>query len=174
MGKLDAQERRMLASPDDQISLTDPDSRSMATQRAWLRRGGLQRSSGGGHRASSDRDARGDERGQRYGASGHTALQAKAVLKADRLDVVADRGYYDSEQICHPRRVRHHLDHAEADDSRARKRKVVSANRILPTSPEEDVYRCPAGERLTYRSQQYREWPGRCGAIGPTPVAAAR
>jgi hypothetical protein len=31
MGKLEAHERRMLASPDAQISLTDPDSRSMAT-----------------------------------------------------------------------------------------------------------------------------------------------
>ena len=36
MGKLDAQERRMLASPDGQISLTDPDSRSMATSGAVL------------------------------------------------------------------------------------------------------------------------------------------
>ncbi len=31
MAKLDAHEKRMLASPDEQISLTDPDSRSMAT-----------------------------------------------------------------------------------------------------------------------------------------------
>ena len=31
MAKLDAFEKRMLASPDQQISLTDPDSRSMAT-----------------------------------------------------------------------------------------------------------------------------------------------
>jgi transposase len=31
MGKLAAYEKRMLASPDQQISLTDPDSRSMAT-----------------------------------------------------------------------------------------------------------------------------------------------
>ncbi|MGY4317586.1 hypothetical protein ACVWW1_006913 [Bradyrhizobium sp. JR3.5] len=31
MGKLAAYEKQMLASPDQQISLTDPDSRSMAT-----------------------------------------------------------------------------------------------------------------------------------------------
>jgi MoxR-like ATPase len=31
LGKLAAYERQMLASPDQQISLTDPDSRSMAT-----------------------------------------------------------------------------------------------------------------------------------------------
>ena len=34
MGKLDAHEKRMLASPDGQISLTDPDSRSMKQLRA--------------------------------------------------------------------------------------------------------------------------------------------
>ncbi len=31
MGKLEAYEKQMLASPDQQVSLTDPDSRSMAT-----------------------------------------------------------------------------------------------------------------------------------------------
>ena len=31
MDKLSAYERQMVASPDQQISLTDPDSRSMAT-----------------------------------------------------------------------------------------------------------------------------------------------
>jgi hypothetical protein len=31
MGKLAVYEKQMLASPDQQISLTDPDSRSMAT-----------------------------------------------------------------------------------------------------------------------------------------------
>jgi hypothetical protein len=31
VAKLAAMEKRMLASPDQQISLTDPDSRSMAT-----------------------------------------------------------------------------------------------------------------------------------------------
>jgi hypothetical protein len=31
MTKLDAIEKQVLASPDQQISLTDPDSRSMAT-----------------------------------------------------------------------------------------------------------------------------------------------
>jgi hypothetical protein len=31
MGKLAVCEKQMLASPDQQISLTDPDSRSMAT-----------------------------------------------------------------------------------------------------------------------------------------------
>ena len=34
MKRLEAYEKKMLASPDQQISLTDPDSRSMATRRS--------------------------------------------------------------------------------------------------------------------------------------------
>jgi hypothetical protein len=42
MGKLAAYEKQMLASPDQQISLTDPDSRSMATSGRGFRRCRLQ------------------------------------------------------------------------------------------------------------------------------------
>jgi hypothetical protein len=49
--RLKAIEKEMLASPDQQISLTDPDSRSMAIGYA----------SGYGYGASSDRHARGNE-----------------------------------------------------------------------------------------------------------------
>ena len=46
MQKLEAIEKRVLASPDQQISLTDPDSRSMATSgRGWS--GRLQRADSG-------------------------------------------------------------------------------------------------------------------------------
>ena len=38
MQRLAAMEKLMLASPDQQISLTDPDSRSMATSGRGLRR----------------------------------------------------------------------------------------------------------------------------------------
>jgi transposase len=46
---------RMLAAPDQQISLTDPDSRSMATnEQPRVRRGGLQRPGRGRYRTPSD------------------------------------------------------------------------------------------------------------------------
>jgi hypothetical protein len=55
MGKLAVYEKQMLASPDQQISLTDPDSRSMATSgrgSGVVGYNGRRR-----YRASSDRDA---------------------------------------------------------------------------------------------------------------------
>jgi hypothetical protein len=62
MRRLEGLEARMLTAPDQQISLTDPDSRPMATSGQRLRRRRLQRSGRGQHRASSDRHARGDQR----------------------------------------------------------------------------------------------------------------
>ncbi len=54
MGKLTVYEKQMLASPDQQISLTDPDSRSMATSGPRFRRRRLQRAGRRRYRASSD------------------------------------------------------------------------------------------------------------------------
>jgi len=56
MAKLATYEKQMLATPDQQISLTDPDSRSMATSGRG-RCGRLQRAGGGRYRASSDCEA---------------------------------------------------------------------------------------------------------------------
>ena len=61
MQRLKAIEEAMLASPDLQISLTDPDSRPMATSEARLGRCRLQCTGRCGHGISSDRYARGDE-----------------------------------------------------------------------------------------------------------------
>jgi len=58
---LNAIEKEMLASPNQRISLTDPDSRSMATSRARLGRCWLQRAGRRGYRASSDRHTGGDQ-----------------------------------------------------------------------------------------------------------------
>src|SRR5437899_4502085 len=61
MQRLKGLEARMLAAPDQQVSLTDPDSRSMATSGRGSGVVGLQRAGRGRYRASSDRHARGDQ-----------------------------------------------------------------------------------------------------------------
>jgi transposase len=72
MGKLAGYEKQMRVSPDQQVSLTDPDD---GHERPRLRRRGLQRAGCGRHRASSDRNARGDK--QRLG-SGTTCQHGQA------------------------------------------------------------------------------------------------
>ena len=99
MQRLKAIDKEMLASPDQQISLTDPDSRSMATSG---------RSSGVvGYNVQVAVDTEhhlivthevtntGSDRSQ----LAKVASQAKDILGADHLDAVADRGYFNSPEI---------------------------------------------------------------------------
>jgi hypothetical protein len=92
MQRLAAMEKQMLASPDQQVSLTDPDSRSMATSG---------RGSGVvGYNVQVAVDTEnhlivthevtnvGSDRSQ----LATVANEAKAVLRTDKLDAIADRG----------------------------------------------------------------------------------
>src|SRR5262252_5811022 len=76
------------------------------------------------------------------------ATQAKDVLGADHLDAVADRGYYNSPEICEQADITVTLPKpmtsGAKSDGRFGKQDFVYL-------PPEDVYRCPAGEKLTYR-----------------------
>jgi transposase len=99
MQRLAAIEKQMLTSPDQQISLTDPDSRSMATSG---------RGSGVvGYNVQVAVDTKhhlivthevtnvGTDRSQ----LANVAKETKTTLEATSLDVVADRGYFSSGQI---------------------------------------------------------------------------
>jgi Transposase DDE domain len=78
------------------------------------------------------------------------AKQAKAVLQAEDLAAVADRGYFNSPEI---------LECAEAGITVTLPKPMTSGAKSqgrfgkqdFVYVPEKDVYRCPAGEQLTYR-----------------------
>jgi hypothetical protein len=80
----------------------------------------------------------------------NVAKRAKAVLQTDELDAVAERGYFNSLEIlsCHEAGITvtlpKPLTSGAKSDGRFGKQDFV----YLPT---EDLYLCPAGERLTYR-----------------------
>jgi hypothetical protein len=78
------------------------------------------------------------------------ASQAKDVLGADRLDVVADRGYFNSTEIlaCEQADITVTLPKPMTSGAKSDGRFGKQDFVYLPT---EDVYRCPAGEKLTYR-----------------------
>src|SRR6202161_1651616 len=90
---------RMLAAPDQQISLTDPDSRSMATSGRGSGVVGynVQVAVDTEHHLILTHEVTnvGSDRAQ----LADMAKRAKATLESDSLDVVADRGYYSSEEI---------------------------------------------------------------------------
>ena len=148
--RLKALEVRMLAAPDQQISLTDPDARSMATSG---------RGSGVvGYNVQTAVDTEhhlivahevinvGNDRAQLAAVS----AMAKEVLEAETLEVVADRGYFDSEEIlaCDRAGITVTLPKPLTSGSKSQGRFGKQDFRYVPA---EDVYICPAGARLTYR-----------------------
>src|SRR5215472_7347736 len=150
MQRLHALEIRMLATPDQQISLTDPDARSMATSG---------RGSGVvGYNVQTAVDTKhhliithevtnvGTDRSQ----LAHVAKKTKATLGAESLDVVADRGYFNGEEIlaCEEAGITVTLPKPMTSNSKAEGRFGKQDFRYLA---EEDAYICPAGERLAYR-----------------------
>jgi len=149
MQRLEVLRVEMLASPDQQISLTDPDSRSMATSG---------RGSGVvGYNVQVAVDTAnhliithevtnvGTDRSQLSAV----AKQAKATLEVENLDAVADRGYFSSEQIlaCEKAGITVTLPKPMTSHSKAEGRFGKQDFRYLVA---EDVYVCPAAERLTY------------------------
>ena len=151
IARLDGLQTRMLAAPDKQISLTDPDARSMATSG---RGSGVV---GYNVQASVDTDHHlivahevtnvGSDRSQLSAM----AKRTKAVLAVDELDVVADRGYFSSLEIlaCDKADITVTLPKPVTSGAKAKGRFGKQDFRYIAN---DDVYICPAGERLTYRS----------------------
>src|SRR5262244_1823177 len=150
MGKLAVYEKQMLASPDQQISLTDPDSRSMATSGRGSGVVGynVQVAVDTEHHLIVAHEVTnvGSDRAQ----LANMATQAKAVLGADHLDAVADRGYFNSPEIlaCEQADITVTLPKPMTSTAKSEGRFGKQDFVYLPT---EDVYRCPAGEKLNYR-----------------------
>jgi len=149
MGRLKELDAKRRETEDQQISLTDPDARSMATSG---------RGSGVvGYNVQAAVDIEhhlivthevtnvGNDRSQ----LSPMAKETKATLKVDKLDVVADRGYFSSEEIlaCDEAGITVTLPKPMTSGSKAKGRFVKADFRYLS---DEDVYICPAGEQLKY------------------------
>ena len=169
MQRLEKLEVRMLATPDQQISLTDPDARSMATSGRGSGMVGynVQAAVDTKHHliVAHEVTNRGTDRSQ----LAQMARQTKAVLETDSLDVVADRGYFNSEEIlaCEEAGITVTLPKPQTSGNRAKGRFVKADFRYLA---DDDVYLCPAGERLKYyyTNQERgltlrRYWTNACG-----------
>jgi transposase len=149
MQRLQELEVRMLAMPDQQISLTDPDARSMATSG---RGSGMV-----GYNVQAAVDTKhhlivahevtnlGTDRSQLSAM----AKRTKAALETETLDVVADRGYFNGKEIlaCDRAAITVTLPKPLTSGSKAKGR---FGKQDFAYLAEADTYRCPAGERLVY------------------------
>ena len=150
MAKLDIIETEMAKTPDKQISLTDPDARSMATSG---RGSGMV-----GYNVQTAVDTKnhlivahevtnvGHDRNQ----LANMAEQAKAAIGTSELNVVADRGYYSGEEIrkCHDAGIIAFVPKCLTSGAKAAGR-FDKADFIYHT--ETNDYRCPADQRLIWR-----------------------
>ena len=168
MKRLEAVEAEMLATPDKQISLTDPDARSMATSGRGSGVVGynVQAAVDTTHHLIVAHEVinEGNDRAQLAAMS----KQAKAALETDALDVVADRGYFNGEEIlaCDKADITVTLPKPLTSNNRVKGRFVKQDFRYVEA---DDVYICPAGERLVYHFTNVekgltlrRYWTGAC------------
>jgi transposase len=149
MQRLEVLKVQMLAAPDQQISLTDPDARSMATSGRGSGVVGynVQVAVDTTHHLIVTHEVTnvGSDRSQ----LSPVAKQAKATLEVKKLDAVADRGYFNSEEIleCENAGISVTLPKPMTSNSKAEGRFGKQDFRYVAA---EDVYVCPAGQRLAY------------------------
>ena len=150
MQGLKAMELRLRDAPDQQISLTDPDARSMATSGRGT---GIV-----GYNVQTAVDAKnhlivahevtnvGNDRGQ----LAMMAEQARAATGITELTVVADRGYFSGDEIlaCDQAGITPFVPKPLNSNSKAEGR-FGKPDFIYIAS--DDEYRCPAGQRLIKR-----------------------
>jgi transposase len=150
MAHLKKVEARMLKAPGQQISLTDPDARSMVTSGRGTGMVGynVQSAVDTEHHLIVAHEVTniGHDRTQ----LANMAKQAKEVLDTDKLGVVADRGYFKSEEIlaCEKAGITTYLPKPQTSGNQAKGQFGRDAFRYLA---EEDAYECPAGQRLPWR-----------------------
>src|SRR5476651_2003606 len=150
MAAFEALEPVVHAAPDQQVSLTDPDARSMATSGRGTGIVGynVQAAVDTEHHLIVAHEVTnvGNDRAQ----LSSMATEAKAAIGAEALDVVADRGYFKGEEIleCEKAGITPYVPKPLTSSAKAEGR---FGKQDFAYVAEGDVYRCPAGELLTRR-----------------------
>jgi len=151
--RLNALNIQMMQTEDKQISLTDPDARSMATSG---RGSGMV-----GYNVQSAVDTKhhlivahevtnvGSDRSQ----LSHMTERARAAIGSEAIDAVADRGYYNGEEIvaCEQAGITVYLPKPMTSGLLAKGR---FGKQDFVYVAADDVYLCPAGEQLTLSLHQ--------------------
>ena len=150
MRELEAMEQAVAASPDRQISLTDPDARAMASAGTGTGQVGYNL------QAAVDTDSHiivaheVINLGHDCTSLANMGERARAATGTDALTVLADRGYFSGPEIlaCAAAGIvavcPKPLTSGAKADGRWGKQDFVYV-------PENDTYRCPAGETMTRR-----------------------
>lgn len=170
--KLNKVEEMMKESPDNQVSFTDPDARSMSTSGRGT--------ATVGYNLQSAVDAKnhlivnhkmtnvGNDRSALY----DTAIETKKVMAVEELEVVADRGYYSSLEFykCDQSQITVYVPKTHTSGNKA---KGLFGRDKFKWIDHDNEYECPAGERLIWRNQSFESgkyldkyWSSNCKHCG--------
>ena len=150
MQRMQAMAKAVAAAPDQQISLTDPDARSIATggKGSGMVGYNVQSTVDAEHHLIVDHEVTnvGHDRSQLQ----PMADRARSVMQTDTLAAVADRGYFNGEQIvaCERAGIQVHVPKPQTSNSQAQGR---FGKRDFIYDPDSDTYRCPANQTLVWR-----------------------
>jgi len=166
MKRLKTLEVQMFQAPDHQLSLTDPEARSMKTRGVGIVGYNVQTAVDATHHLIVTHEVinEGHDRHQLH----HMAQQAKEAMGAETLDVVADRGYFTGEEIlaCEESKITTYLPKPQTSGST---KKGLFSKRDFMYHAKDDEYTCPAGERLIWRFETqekgltlHKYWSSHC------------
>jgi transposase len=148
MQDLKAMEQQVHAAPDKQVSLTDPDARSMATSGRGTGMVGynVQTAVDAEHHLIVAHEVTnvGNDRTQLE----PMGLKARAATGCEQITALADRGYFNGEQVlaCEGTGVLPSI--PKTDTSTAAQRGFFTRHHFIYDAPN-DHYTCPAGQKLT-------------------------
>jgi hypothetical protein len=168
MDRLKKFEVRMLEAPDQQLSLTDPDARSMKSRGGGIVGYNVQTAVDVDHHLITVHEVTnvGSDRRQLT----RMGKQAKTELQAESLTVLADAGYYNGDELrsCEDHNITAYVPHSATSHNKAKGQFDRSEFRYIAA---DDEYECPAGERLIHRFTRMekdkeirRYWSSACPA----------
>ncbi len=159
-------EVKLNETPDKQISLTDPDARSMKTRGNGIVGYNVQTAVDAKHHLIVAHEVTniGSDRDQLTSM----AIQARDAIGTQELTAIADRGYFKSEEIqaSHEAGITLYVAKPETSSAAADGR-FARADFIYDA--ERNEYRCPGGEHLIWRYETvehgmrlHRYWSSKC------------
>lgn len=168
MRELEQIKKQLKKQPDKQLSMTDPDARSMATsgRGSGIVGYNVQAAVDAKHHLIVEHEV--TNVGNDHGQLSRMSLAAKNAMGKAKLKVLADRGYFSGPEIraCD---LNHISAYVPKPLTSASRKKGLFTKADFIYIARDDVYRCPAGERAIHRFTTVEHgmnlqvyWPSAC------------
>lgn len=141
---------RLKDSGESQISLTDADSRAMLNNQKFEVCYNVQTTVDSKHKLIVDHEVTNESTD--YGQLSQMSKRAKEILGVEELEVLADKGYYDGEEIkeCIDNGIIPYIPKPAGNKGVSPSEAGYHKDRFRYDA-EEDIYICPAGSKLFFK-----------------------